>query len=351
MDEKYLYLNLQQQVGKNKADIEELRTIKFNLERAGVRVVGEEASASDLPDPVTYAGDLGDAYLIGTEPPYQMYIYTQPSVGETNFKWFNIGAFPAVGPQGEQGPEGPTGPQGDASNWRFGTVNPSILDTDKQHDGYLNTTTGMVYEFSGTRWVPIGSILGPRGQVGPEGPTGPQGNMGPQGPQGIQGEPGVVIDIIAVVANTGSLPDPDSVARNAGYIVDDTVNKDLYIIVEDENHDLTWYNAGPFTGTPGAAAGFGTIVATVTPISPSASPSVTVTTSGANTAKNISFAFSLPVGAELEDTDVSTPSNTKGYTQKIIAWRTMNRIIRNDSGITFPTTTQAIIAMMQSNLS
>ena len=49
MDEKYIYLNLQEQVAKNKVDIEELRMVKFNLERAGVRVVGTEATASDLP--------------------------------------------------------------------------------------------------------------------------------------------------------------------------------------------------------------------------------------------------------------------------------------------------------------
>ena len=335
MDEKYRYLNLQEQVGKNKHDIEELRTVKFNLERAGVRVVGEEASASDLPDPVTYTGQLGDAYLIGTEAPFDMYIYTQPSVGETNFKWFNIGAFPALGPQGEQGPEGPRGPQGDASNWRFGTVNPAILDTDREHDGYLNTTTGMVFEFSGTNWIPIGSIQGPRGNQGPIGPQGPTGRTGAQGNQGPQGPAGVTIEIIGVVDTVGSLPDPSTVSRNAGYILESGDDKNLYIIVEDENQDLTWYDAGAFSGVPGTAAGFGTISATVTPITPGTAPSVTVTTSGTNEAKNIAFAFSLPVGAELENTAASTPSETKGYTQKVIDQKTMDFVIKKPSDLGF----------------
>ena len=335
MDEKYRYLNLQEQVGKNKHDIEELRTVKFNLERAGVRVVGEEASASDLPDPVTYTGQLGDAYLIGTEAPYDMYIYTQPSVGETNFKWFNIGAFPAQGPQGEEGPEGPQGPQGDASNWRFGTVNPSILDTDREHDGYLNTTTGMVFEFSGTNWIPIGSIMGPRGNQGPIGPEGPTGRTGAQGNQGPQGPAGVTIEIIGVVDTIGSLPDPSTVSRNAGYILESGDDKNLYIIVEDENQDLTWYDAGAFAGVPGTAAGFGTISATVTPITPGTAPSVTVNTSGTNAAKNIAFAFSLPVGAELENTAASTPSETKGYTQKVIDQKTMDFVIKKPSDLGF----------------
>lgn len=339
MEEKYIYLNLQEQVGKNKHDIEELRTVKFNLERAGVRVVGEEASASDLPDPVTYTGQLGDAYLIGTEAPYQMYIYTQPSVGETNFKWFNIGAFPAQGPQGEEGPEGPQGPQGDASNWRFGTVNPSILDTDKKSDGYLNVTSGMVFEFSGTNWIPVGSIMGPRGIQGVQGVQGAQGPQGQQGAQGPQGPAGVIIEIIGVVDTIGSLPEPDSVQRNAGYILESGDDKNLYIIVEDENQDLIWYDAGAFTGVPGTAAGFGTISATVTPITPGTAPSVTVSTSGTNAAKNIAFAFSLPVGAELDnDTTTTPPSQTKGYTQNVIDKKTMNFVLKTPAELGFTNT-------------
>ena len=158
-----IYLNLQEQVGKNKHDIEEIKSITLNLERFGVKVVGEEASASDLPDPTTYAGGYGDAYLIGEEAPFDMYIFTQPSAGETDPKWFNIGPFPAPGEQGPEGPEGPEGPQGQSSKWRVGQVNPSILDTDKANDLYLNTSTGMVYQFNGTLWVPYASIRGPEG--------------------------------------------------------------------------------------------------------------------------------------------------------------------------------------------
>jgi len=352
MDEKYLYLNLQEQVGKNKHDIEELRTVKFNLERAGVRVVGEEANASDLPDPITYTGQLGDAYLIGTEAPYDMYIYTQPSVGETNFKWFNIGAFPALGPQGEVGPEGPQGPQGDASNWRFGTVNPSILDKDREHDGYLNTTTGMVFEFSGTNWVPIGSIQGPRGIQGPIGPQGPTGATGAQGNQGPQGPAGITIEIIGVVDTLGSLPDPSTVSRNAGYILESGDDKNLYIIVEDENQDLTWYDAGAFTGVPGTAAGFGIISATTTTKPAGYPASVSLSISGPDTAKNITFNFGIPAGAELENVNQeNVPSTEKGYTQWVINQRTPERVIKALSflGLTAPVTTQQIIAALQSN--
>ena len=328
MAENIVYLNLQEQVGKNKDDIEELRRTSFNIQRFGVRVVGEEAYASDLPDPTTYTGAYGDAYLIGTEAPYDMYIFTQPSSGETDPKWFNIGPFPAPGEQGPEGPEGPEGPQGESSKWRVGQVNPSILDTDKANDLYLNTSTGMVYQFTGSLWVPYASIRGPEGPQGPQGPQGPTGQRGAVGPIGPKGDPGSVIDVIAVVDSLGSLPDPDTVPRNGGYVYDDGVNKDLYIVVEDDG-DLVWYNAGPFTGVAGDAAGFGIVSATVSPLGPDDAPTATVVTSGPNTAKNMTFQFGLPVGIDLENHANATPSQTKGYTQKVINDRTLNRVIKS----------------------
>ena len=352
MDEKYVYLNLQQQVGKNKADIEELRKVKFNLERAGIRVVGEEASASDLPDPITYSGELGDAYLIGTEPPYDMYVFTQPSVGETNFKWFNLGPFPA-GPQGETGPQGEQGPQGDASNWRFGSVNPSILETDKEHDGYLNTTSGMVYEFDGERWIPIGSIKGPQGPQGPRGIDGPQGQDGAKGDQGPQGPAGIVIEVIGVVASEGALPDPSTVQRNGGYIVDDGNTKELYIIVEDENQDLIWYNTGEFTGTAGQAAGFDLASASVTMREAGQSPACYIDQSGPNTARRFLFRFYLPYPSRLSDEMQfgGMISHTNGYTQYVIDKKTPNYVFRepSDLGLTAPVTTQQILSAINAN--
>ena len=350
MDPKYVYLNLQQQVGKNKKDIEDLRTVKFALERAGVRVVGEEASASDLPDPITYGGEPGDAYLIGTEAPFDMYVFTQPSVGETNYKWFNIGAFPAIGPQGEQGLQGEQGPQGDASNWRFGTVNPSILETDKIHDGYLNTTSGMVYEFDGERWIAIGSIKGPSGPQGIKGDTGEQGEQGIKGDTGDRGPSGIVIEVIGVVANTGSLPEPTDVARNAGYIVDDGVDEDLYIIVEDENQDLIWYNAGSFTGTPGIAATISGATASITKLSMGALPGVQVTVGGTSSSRSFGFNFRLPLpsGDIVDSDDAPIPSSIDGWTQDIISKRTLHRIYTSlaSMGLTGPVTTQQIIAAL-----
>ena len=50
-------------------------------------------------------------------------------------------------------------------------------------------------------------------------------------------------------------------------------------------------------GSPGAAAGFGSVTATAVPVAYGTAPSVDVTTSGPDTAINISFEFKIPRGA------------------------------------------------------
>ena len=345
MSDKYIYLNLQEQVGKNKNDIEELRKRQSSLVNA--RVIGTEASEEDLPNPETYGGQPGDGYLVGTGEPYDLYIFSEPSAGEVGFKWVNVGQYPAPGPQGEEGPEGPQGPQGDASNWRFGTTNPSVLDTDKLHDGYLNTSTGMVYEFDGSLWIPIGSIKGAQGPQGPQGPIGPIGPEGPQGIQGERGPAGMTVVVKDTVASVGALPDPEDVDRNTAYIVDDGNDKDLYIII-GEYGSRSWYNAGAFTGTPGEAAGFGVVAATITALPPSSSPSVNVETDGPDNEKNFTFNFGIPVGADLENSNAFMSSTTKGYTQYVIDARTMKQLIKSPAaiGLTSPANLASVISTM-----
>ena len=66
----------------------------------GIKVVGEAENVSDIP-----AGEYsyGDAYMIGTEAPYEMYIWTRASGNHPEDFWFNVGHFPMPGPQGEPG--------------------------------------------------------------------------------------------------------------------------------------------------------------------------------------------------------------------------------------------------------
>ena len=72
--------------------------VDWNL--LGIKVIG---AIDALPIPAgTY--EYGDAYMVGTETPYDMYIYTRPDGNvHTEGYWFPIGKFPAPGPQGPKG--------------------------------------------------------------------------------------------------------------------------------------------------------------------------------------------------------------------------------------------------------
>ena len=105
--------------------------VDWNL--LGIRVIGVK-EALPIPDG-TY--EYGDAYMIGTETPYDMYIYTRPDGKvHTEGYWFPIGKFPMPGPQG---------PKGDGleqvNSWTNGTVSNVTYDTT---DGAKVTQTTTV---------------------------------------------------------------------------------------------------------------------------------------------------------------------------------------------------------------
>lgn len=111
------FRNLQEQVKKNMDDIMFILQEEGVLNEFGIKVVGQEESVIDMPTVDNYKEDnpdweYGDAYAVGTEAPYELYILTRANGTHPDDYWFNIGEFPMPGPQGEQGPEGEQGPQG-----------------------------------------------------------------------------------------------------------------------------------------------------------------------------------------------------------------------------------------------
>ena len=72
--------------------------VDWNL--LGIKVIGH-IDALPIPEG-TY--EYGDAYMVGTETPYDMYIYTRPDGAvHTEGYWFPIGKFPMPGPTGKDG--------------------------------------------------------------------------------------------------------------------------------------------------------------------------------------------------------------------------------------------------------
>ena len=195
------YRNLEEQVLFNSNRIDSIIEGNIVLGELGIKVVGQEQSPFDLPDPATYGGEYGDAYLIGANPPFDYWIFTRPFQGQATPQWFHLGQFPVAGPQGPTGNVGATGPEGPAGpgikiiNYTPDTVAPSVarpgdtlivLNTNLATNGDVYSVVGNEGDASYTA-ILRGSIDGPQGIQGPIGPQGPQGIQGPVGPAGPQG--------------------------------------------------------------------------------------------------------------------------------------------------------------------
>ena len=204
------YRNLEEQVLKNKEDIAAHYNIDRVLADFGIRIVGTVDSYADLPDESTYEGEYGYAYAVGTEAPYDFYVWTRPdpNSGHDSAYWFDIGQLAIVGPQGPQGPQGEPGPKGDKGN----------------------------------RGEP--GLNGAQGPAGPKGATGATGPKGDQGERGPAGNPAQNVVILGTVDSVSQLPAPGSVARNGAYLVVSDDEYTLYIITGTTN--LMWQSVGPF---------------------------------------------------------------------------------------------------------
>ena len=243
-----VYRNLPEQVEKNMQDLEEFRSASTVLSEFGIKVVGQEADVSDLPDESTYDGSYGDAYAIGTEEPFDFYIWTRPNSTINYAHWFNIGAFPLPGPEGPQGETGPQGAQGTrGSLWFTASTTPGSISGFIVGDIWLNTTNFDLYilkSSSPNYWARIGSIQGPQGVQGIQGPQGVQGPQGETGPQGPQGETGGLVNILGIVASNSALPDPSTMNHTDAYMVGTNPPYDLYVIIGTSQANFQWLNLG-----------------------------------------------------------------------------------------------------------
>lgn len=249
-----VYRNLEEQVQANKNNIERIIEGEELLARLGIKVVGQVATEEELPPPASYQGDFGDAYLVGTETPYDYYIFTRPFTGEVDPQWFNLGPFPVAGPQGPMGPAGPRGENGvRGSQWFSGTGQPTTTSGYNAGDYYINVGTGNIWhlhEVDGApRWLLEGNIRGPQGVQGVPGPAGPAGPRGEQGPIGPQGPVGSPIAIRGIITSIDELPDPNDVqSLNDAYLYQHDGIMELFVIAFNTAYNPYWINTGLFSG-------------------------------------------------------------------------------------------------------
>ena len=219
MEERKLYLNIQEQVEKNRKDIKDMQEGVNILANFGIKVIGQVDDASELPDPAEYDGDFGDAYLVGTENPYDYYIFTRAFEGEDEPSWFNIGEFPLPGPQGPQGETGEAG-----------------------HTPEVTATAAAVRLEAGVYpQVSVIPITSDNGDVSLGFTFGiPKGD---KGDTGAQGSPGA-FNIKGQVNSAELLPSASSVDPTAAYAVGSTLPYDIYVIMT-VNNEQSWLNLGP----------------------------------------------------------------------------------------------------------
>lgn len=248
-----IYLNIQEQVEKNREDILALIRGAKTLADFGIKVVGFVTSVALLPDPTTYQGDFGDAYAVGDDPdvpPFDYYVFTRPFQGETSPQWFNIGEFPKEGPQGETGEAG-RGIVSIAFTSRAGL-------TDTYTITYSDGTTSTFEVKNGAKGdtgIITGATASVDNSVGT--PSVTVENLGTpeqrsfnfkfynlKGVQGEKGDPGAFFILAGQVANSSLLPDADSVDANKAYLVGASAPYDVYAILSVGTSHY-WINLGP----------------------------------------------------------------------------------------------------------
>ena len=147
------FRNLQEQVEENMQNIEKLKNGQAVLDEFGIKVIGEVSDIEDLPTVAEYKEstpdwEYGDTFAVGTDAPYTLYILTRANETHEADYWFDIGEFPAPGPQGPQGPQGPEGQQGptgpsgaDGAAAGFGTPTATATMTTRGSAPTVNITS------------------------------------------------------------------------------------------------------------------------------------------------------------------------------------------------------------------
>lgn len=233
---------------KNKQDIASIIGNDIFINGLGIHVLGRVDSPEDLPET---SGEYGDAYAVGTQIPYNFYVWSRanPDAGQDEDYWFNIGELAIIGPEGPQGQQGEMGPKGDEGN-SIKSVLQLPETTAGYNDGdliliYGASNKGNVYEAVGNDFVYRFNVLGPQGIQGPEGPQGIQGIQGIQGVQGPRGDVGGFIHISGIVATVDNLPDPEDLHDlTIAYLVGTTEPYNLYVQIGDTSEEATWVDQG-----------------------------------------------------------------------------------------------------------
>ena len=221
------FRNLEDQVG--------YLTAAFNsgklIDELGIKVLGVLPDLITAKETIRRPYEYGDALEIGTEKPYNLYIYTR------NIEdFFDFGPFPAPGPKGDLGPTPSISINANVTN-TTGTPEATVTKT--------GTDEAPVFNFT------FKNIKGERGQTGMqgvrgfEGPRGYQGPIGPRGLKGEKGDTGPAFKLLGDLTSTSQLPTPTVAlqAKGSAYTIPNAQGiKHIWVIQGTDN--LLWVDIG-----------------------------------------------------------------------------------------------------------
>lgn len=243
------FRNLEEQVEKNAQDIQDFKDGNQTIAEFGITVVGILATADELP---AQGEDYGDAYLIGSQAPYDMRVWTR-DVANNTAKWVDLGQFPLQGPKGDRGPIG--------SQIYYRAGEP-LNNPTRENDFFINTVTGYWYisllaTATTYEWYKLFTLKGQKGERGEQGKqgvrgevgaTGATGPIGPQGQKGERGEVGPAFNVQGELASTSNLPTPTEAMQDKGYaylIPDTEGTKHIWVIAgADGSGNFKWVDVG-----------------------------------------------------------------------------------------------------------
>ena len=287
---------------------------------SGFAVLGYFANVSLLQTNVTNPS-AGDAYGVGENEPYDIYIWDGK-----NSQWVNNGPL--------QGAKGDKGETGAAAGFGIPTAEVTSLD-------FTEAPTVSV-EASGTNIAKIFKfIFGiPKGA---KGDTGAQGEQGPAGEKGIDGSPAGFGTPTASATQLEPNAEPTVTVEASGedtskifnfvfgipkgakgdtgekgatgekgdpFVYSDFTPEQLAALRGPKGEIGEKGEQGPI-GNTGSPAGFGTPTASATQLEPNVEPTVTVEASGEDTSKIFNFVFGIPKGAK-GDTGEKGPQGDPG---------------------------------------
>ena len=262
------------------------------INELGIRVLGVFPTLDIAKDAIRPPYEYGDAFEIGTQKPYNLYIYTRDIED-----FFDFGPFPAPGPQGKTGPAPSISINAEATN-TTGTPEVEVTKTGTDEAPVFN------FRFRGLKGergqTGMQGIQGPRGFQGPTGPIGPRGLTGPKG------DVGPAFKLLGDLTSTSQLPIPPTAelqAQGAAYTIpDDQGVKHIWVIQGTDK--LLWEDIG-ISGVQGQKGDPGDGINSLKTVKDIGAPSVTYNTTDGITINGTERYTYITAGSGAE-VDVST---------------------------------------------